>query len=567
MRALLLAALLAACSNGNAPAQPGENAPSCDDRSVLTSEGCVVIGATDCASCAVALPACAAGTFAVPGAPVCHAPTTIPLNGTVVHVDATAADGGDGSDGRPYRTVQAAVNAAPVEARISIAAGTYRENVRIARPLTLIGVDAGKVELAGIDPNRATLELRAVTTIAGVSVSGRGIGIAITDTSATISNVRVHDTAIVGINVDVTTGTAAARIEHSLIESAAYAGVASFGAEVEIVGSAIRDTRFLDNKGGPGALGAFFKGKRPKLTVRGSLIERTREVGVGVAGGDLIVEDTVVRDIEAMSDGGAGTGILASRDKATMTTPTLLVARSRVANAREMGIAINSGTGTIEQSIVEETQLRARDNRYGVGIQADPTAALTIRNVLVRKSRYMGIAFFGAEGTIENTIVQDSVLEGENKSAAGIAIVEGEGRRSNVTLTRALADRNVLAGVVVGAVDVTLIDCSVRNTGPRADGTFGDGLVALSKDPENAANLTIDGLTALNNARAGVTLFGGSAVMRRSRLACNTFDLNVETYPAPVTLKDDGGNACGCAERVPCRAASNSLLVQVAPIR
>ncbi len=579
MRELLLACVfLSACSSNDAsPPCTNCNEPKiCDEVSVLTAEGCVRVGVTECAPgfvseaprCTPKLPeTCAKGTFGVPGDETCHAPTTIALDGTIVYVDAAAADGGDGSPAKPFRTIQAAVNAAPADARISIAAGSYRENVRVARRLLLIGVGADKVEISGIDSNRAAVEVRADATVAGVAVTGGGLGISVTDANATISNVWVHDTRVVGVNVDVTTGTTTARVEHSLIEAAGYAGVAVFGADVEIVASAIRDTQFLDGTGGPGALGALYKGKRPKLTVRGSLIERNHEVGVGVAGGDLVVEDSLIRQTEAMRDGTAGNGVLASYDRATRTMPTLLVRRSVVENSREIGIAINGGEGTIEQTVVSDTLFRTADNYYGVGIQADPGVTLTIRNTFVTKSRHMGIAFFGSGGAIDDTIVRETLLDGDNKSAVGIAIAEAEGSRANVTITRALADRNFVAGVLVSASDATLVDCSVRNTQGRADGIFGDGVVGLGRDGDHLPNLTITGLTAYKNARAGVTLFGGNAVIGRSQLTCNAFDLNVEAYPAPVTLKDDGENQCGCSERAVCRAQSNTLLVQVQPVR
>jgi len=561
MRVALLASMLIACSGASTPAPPNKST-ACDERSVLTAAGCVAIGMTEPAPTALA---CERGTFAAPGEAACHAPSAEAPADATVFVALDAPSGGDGSMARPFRTIQAAVTAAPADARIAIGAGVYRENVRVTRAVTLIG--RGAVELAGVTADRAALELRAPTTVIGLAITGNGLGIAVTDTTATLKGVWVHDTAIVGVNVDTSTGTASVRVEGSLIESAGYAGVAAFGAEATIVSSAIRDTRFYTGKGGPGALGAFARGKRPKLVVQGSVVERNRETGVGVSGGDLVVEGSVVRDTEAMQNGTVGTGVLASFDKATGTTATLAIARSAVTGNREMGIALTGGTGTIEQTLVDDTRPRAIDDRYGVGIQADPKSVLTIRGSLVTRSRHMGIAYFGAEGAIEDTIVRDTLLEGANKTAVGVAIAEADGLRSNVTVTRSLADRNRLAGFIVGAADARLVDCSVRNSLSTADGLFGDGVVGLALDEAKQPNLTIEGLTAENNARAGVTMFGGSLVLTRSRLICNRVDLNTEPIPVAPTVQDGGANACGCSDNHECRAASNALAVPPHPLR
>src|SRR4051812_36939645 len=71
----------------------------------------------------------------------------------IIHVSATAAAGGDGSAGRPYATIQAAVSAATPGTAIYVHAGTYVENVKI--PHQASGTESAPIWLVSADGPQA----------------------------------------------------------------------------------------------------------------------------------------------------------------------------------------------------------------------------------------------------------------------------------------------------------------------------------------------------------------------------------------------------------------------------
>jgi hypothetical protein len=111
---------------------------------------------------------------------------------TAIYVDAGNSTAGNGTIGNPYKTIQAAVNAAPVGATIQVAAGTYPELVTISTnglSLTTAGgpliypviIDGAKTRVNGILINGASgvtidagFKVQFTTNI-GVYIRGPGI--------------------------------------------------------------------------------------------------------------------------------------------------------------------------------------------------------------------------------------------------------------------------------------------------------------------------------------------------------------------------------------------------------
>jgi parallel beta-helix repeat protein len=86
---------------------------------------------------------------------------TLPCHAAEYHVSPAGNDGGDGSAGQPFRTIQRAVDAAQAGGRVVIAEGLYRESVR-ARPgpgserrttLRLEAAPKAQVIILGTDPS------------------------------------------------------------------------------------------------------------------------------------------------------------------------------------------------------------------------------------------------------------------------------------------------------------------------------------------------------------------------------------------------------------------------------
>lgn len=523
--------------------------PHCAPGFQRTERGCAAIGAI----------ACARGTFALPGETICHPTSTCADVTGAIYVDASAMPGGDGSTARPLRTIGDAIAVASPDAMIAVRAGKYAENIVLRKPVTIAGVCAERVSVEGVRTDMAAIEVRTTAKLRGLSVSGPERGIVVRDGDAELDALWIHDTSHIGLTVDVsTTKIGRVILRGSLIESAKIAGVAAFGAEATIERSAIRDTRMLAGQGGAGVLSQFYRGIAPRVLVTGSLVEKCHEAGIGVAGGSLEVINTLVRNVAPMANGTVGNGILASYDKTSGTVPSLRVSGSVIESTHEIGIALNKGEGTIEDTTVAIVLPSPKNKLYGVGIQAEPTTKLTVRDSMVLETHHIGIGFFGATGRVQGTMVSAS-------NSTGIAISDAEGVRSMVEVTRTIVEGSGFVGVLVAGSDATLSTSEIRNTRSR-EGRFGDGLVGLKTDL-GVASITATELTIEGNARAGIAMFGSALRLSSSYLTCNAFDLDVEDLRGPVTLTDEGENFCGCGQLTTCRASPNSLEVTPAPTR
>ena len=116
--------------------------------------------------------ACPAGEYA----------DDLPTSGSVLHVRAGAAAGGDGSTASPLGTVAAALARADAGTTIAIAKGTYVEDaLEVPAGVDVIGACAAETLLRTerVEPGLALVSVRAGTvSIAGVTVSGSLGGLA-----------------------------------------------------------------------------------------------------------------------------------------------------------------------------------------------------------------------------------------------------------------------------------------------------------------------------------------------------------------------------------------------------
>jgi hypothetical protein len=118
---------------------------------------------------------------------------------------------------------------------------------------------------------------------------------------------------------------------------------------------------------------------------------------------------------------------------------------------------------------------------------------------------------------------------------------------------------NAGAGLLLGGGTATVQGSVIAESRPDIEGLFGDGLhVRKGATPSTAQ---ISDSVVLASARAGASIFGGSAQLGTVHLSCNPFALAVEPLAgADPELRDQGGVLCGCgAEVVACRARSSGL--------
>ncbi|RLB48132.1 MAG: hypothetical protein DRI90_25660 [Deltaproteobacteria bacterium] len=540
--------------------------------------------------CEPILPAdpCPPGLMAVPGDTVCRevAPCgtgrwgDIPIDGSTEHVDGAYAGGNnDGTADRPWTTIGEAIDAAAPGALVAIATGSYAEDIDIAgKPVTLWGVCPAEVEVVGSTAAGAAVIIRTAadgTQVRSLAIRGDTAGLAVSSSqNVALDRLWVHDNASVGIVAQETLGPTAFTLSGALLEQNHEIGVFVGGSDATIESTVVRNTlpRASDQAYGIG-IGIQpdpSTGKRASATLRASLLEQNRDLGVLVGGSDAIIEGTVIRTtMPQASDQTSGRGISIDQILDMTGRANVTLRASLVEQNHDIGVFVQGSDAIIEGTIVRTTMPQASDlaDGRGINIQHNPDTAVranvTLRASLVEQNHLVGVVVLASDSTIEGTIVRDTLPQASNE-ARGVGISaqpnQDTAERASMTLHASLVEQNHQVGVIVFGSDVTIKGTVVRTTLPQtSDGLFGDGIVIAAYS--SPASALISSCLAEANARVGVAVFGAHTSLAATALECNLIDLNQESFVGFAgTFDDQGDNRCGCGtEPTVCKAVSEGL--------
>jgi len=531
--------------------------------------------------CAPILPAtsCPAGQIAVPGETACHpladcgsAPWgDAPSDPTTRYVDAAYSDtGSDGSQAKPFTKIQDAVDAATSGAVIAIAAGTYPGTVLIAgKSVELAGRCPEMVELVGGDPAAIEIGVQASgTRIRTLAIRGTASGIVVSGAKdVVVERVWIHDTPHPGLWVESLFAPSQATLDRAIVEATKALGVYVAGANATIQASTVRDIAESFEGTGDGIWVEATSGSSAELDVIGSVIERAHEsgvygkfadvtvegsvirdniplamtgffgVGVGAEGAtvrlrhsllsgnrdaavfangsDVSVETSVIRDTDAAADGQFGRGI--NVEPSAGKPSTLTVSDSVLDNNSSTGIYVGGSTATINATIVRATRPRPFDRTFGIGIDVEDSASATVRSSILEKNHDIGLFVFGAEGSIEGTVVRDTLPRpGDLQFGRGIEadpVIDPAIRRSKLTVDACRVERSTDFGIYVGASDATIEATVVDDTRPRAVNLWfgrGIGVESYSDEP---ANVSITHSVVSRSRDYGIYVLDSAAVL------------------------------------------------------
>ena len=638
-------------------------------------KACVPVGVATCAEgfatleggCRAILPAsCAKGTLAIPSETACREVATcdtitVPTDAAAIYVDPLFVGTSDGSKARPYASLVAALATAKGPVYVVLADGAYEGAHELAANVHLLGRCPARTVVRGTTATPA-LVLGAGATVTGIAVEATATGIEVRGKDVRLSRTHIRDTGGIGILVSsagsvsldgvlveacssigvaalgalqmdrtVVRGTrpvggvggrgvdarsgATVEIARSVVESNTDIGVFGEGAKMTLTGSVVRDTRArADGKFGRGVtIQADVVGKVPgDLTLRGVIVERSYDVGVGVFSSSATIDATTIVDTRPRVAGVlASGGIIVQGADAAESTLTLT--RSLVARSAQVGIAVIGSKATVESTIVRDTVAVKAAAVGGIAAEIDPvrlvSANLTLRRVLVERSPATGLRVFGSSATVSESVVRTVDQAGgigrcinvqkngpriadlslsrsrahdcwdaalfvagatarvdaswlgsvKARSAArpiGAAILarDQDGKASRVEVGGSVLADAMLAAIYVYDSEASIVDTVVERAAPSF-GVFGDGIVFTKVALE--ASLLLTGSLVRGNARAGVSVFGGKATLGRTILACNAFNLDAE---AGASLVESGPMGCGCSDAlVACVAASAHL--------
>ncbi len=451
---------------------------------------------------------CEAGWMALPGETACRevAPCAsgtwgdIPVEQNTQFVDQSYTGGdSDGTQAKPWTTVQEAVAAAETGAIVAIAAGSYPGEVDLAdQPVRLWGRCPALVELVGT----------------GVHVLEIGVG---------ADGSEVRDLALTG--------------------QISWSAVAIHGSENVIVDRVwlhdVEGSRGFDitedTNGGTGVI------------MTRSLIERARTVAVMVWGSAINMSDTVVRDTQPSLAGGAARGLQVSVNTSTETPSTGAVARSVFARNHDMGVVAFSSQLDVEAVLIQDTMPAAISGAPGTGLHIQHVVGVppvvTVRSTVIERSEGFGVSILGAEATLEGVVVRDTDGGEPTQSFGYGLLLQDYGTPltpASATVRFSLIDSSRFCGLVAFSSQAELTGVRIRDTQPNPlDDRSGMGGYLGMGDNPTRASLTLVGSVVERNTTTGLQVPGADLVIQRSVISGTRPEVATGHYGQGIQLWAD----------------------------
>lgn len=545
------------------------DAPSCGEGIDLGGGRCIDPGLRkdDCSEgfahdgdrgCNPVLPPapCAAGELAVVGEEACRplvpcgeAPWgDIPVDGSTQYVDAAFVGTSTGSATAPWPTVQDAIDAAAAGAIVAIAAGSYAGRVVVAgKPLRLWGRCPAMVEIAGGANDVSVVELTSADyELRGVAVTGAQFGVVMSGGGVVMDGVWIHHTRAFGLSLQSDLGAPVVHAKNVLIEQAVIGGAQVFGGELTLEQSAIRDV--LPDAGGQsagGLVGYPAGNAASSITVRRTLLERNAGLGLGAFGIRAVAEDIVVRDTQPGTSTGIGVAVMEYNAPASLT-----LAGSVVEGSLELGLVVRGANAHVERSVIRRT--RTAGIGYGGGIGSESIAGtpsqLAVVQSLIDDNLGIGLRAQGTALSFDASVIRQTGFVEDGFPGRGMYLqVAPSGTAASLLMRASLVEASTSAGVLVLSAPATIESSLVRDTLPDVNG-IADGVMLLTYQGV-PATATLSNVTAVDNGRAALSLWGASAVLRGLRSSCNPIGVNGEAVTdSAFSVDDQGDNLCGCPD-------------------
>jgi hypothetical protein len=503
--------------------------------------------------CDALLPAtaCAPGEMALPGETECRpvAPCgagrwgDIPTDESTEYVDGSYVGGdSDGSEERPWSSIQQGISAAAPGATVAVAAGSYAEDVFVRdKPVVLWGKCPAEVEVVGQGVLQAALTVREGaegTEIRSLAVRGLEMGLLVRRVAdVTADQVWVHDASYVGVVLSSAEVPSSLVLSGSLVEQSALAGVLTLGADLTIVDSIVRDA-VPDADGNWGRCVGIEEdpdtGASSSFVGRHLLVERCTERGMLVLSSSASIDDSLVRDTGER-------GISAEVLDESQQTPSLELRRSVVERTHYAAVHVLDGDAVVEHSVMRDNVVDdpASVMGYGLSIAArdrlDARPQLVVRSSLIERNEWMGLRVVGADVLAEGVVIRDTFVGPDGLWGIPVHLRDHSDSGEPVVLTARglVVERGYGYGIGVSGSDATLESVVVRDIeSDSVSGAAGRGLtVESSPRSGRRASLRLQNARVERCREAGIVGLGA--------------DVTIED----VTIEDIEPSAAGAAGR------------------
>jgi len=434
---------------------------------------------------------------------------------------------------------------------------------------------AAELDPVGKIPSELTLTSSVVerNKTSGIYISGSKATIDATTVRDTLAQPWKTPTDLAGRGIEAVpedkTGLGSdLTITGSLVENSIDVGVFVFGSKGDVKRTIVRATK------PPPGLDFYGRGVElvnGELSLERVLVEKSTDVGVLVKDGKAVAKSIVVRETSTLGSGSThGYGIVvqgSDSDDCTLTLTGSLVERHE-----STGLQVVGATANLEATIIRDVVPQLSDSRFGRGIGVELNVGrkrrgkLSFSKSIVERVAEVGIVTIGSDATVTNSVVRNVATRADGRVGNGV-VAQADGptaTQATLTLKSSLVEAVATSGITIIGATGTADHVLVRGVVPDGGGLFGDGISvqALMTPVEGLgrASLTIGDSLVVRSKRAGIAVFGADLVLSTTSALCNPFDLDAEPLRGPPNLTDSGGSFCGCTGVLgACKAASASL--------
>jgi hypothetical protein len=361
-----------------------------------------------------------------------------------LHVDALAAEGGDGSAEAPFASIGEALAVAGPGATVAVAAGSYPETISI-------GASLGGLHLAG-----RCRELVAIDASVGDS-STPGVRIEAAAGAVTLSDLSVREAWYAGLMI--TSGQVS--LQRVGVYANGYSGMGVVANSMQAASVVAEDCDFAENVGVN--VGLFFS--RAELTLRNSVVRDGARGGLGQNGLGISVDE------------GA----------------SLVLESSQVLRNHNQGIVVEAGSRVELRGSLIEGNLPDPGGLYGYGLQIEDSEVSIDGSELVGNHHAGLIASGDSVLTIRNSSIRDTLTT--DMGSFGGAIQVGDG--ATLELDRCELSNNFSFGLTLtDGARATVFDTEILDTKENGLGEALAALWAQGGSQLEVRNVTIDGATS-----------------------------------------------------------------------
>jgi Right handed beta helix region len=358
-------------------------------------------------------------------------------------------------------------------------------------------------------------------------------------------------------------------LRRSRLNDAEGAGVFASGSQVDIESVVVRDV--IPDLQGKYGRGVYLRadegtGQRSEATLRGSIIERSHDVGLITFGSRATVEGTVVKETSAdvLSLGGRGVSL---QYKGPLDLPSEVTMRGSLVEANsDHGVLVFGSSLAMASSLIRDTAPNSLggDGR-GIGVQPHPGSAtqgsLLLTDSAVESSHGIGLFVSGSLLDMSRSVVSGTLPTVAGGGGRGMSLQSAAGVVTAANVVDSIVMDNhefgVFAAGAVGSVTRAEIH-GTRAVDVAGQLVYGDAVAVLA-----GSQLGIVDSRLHDNARAGVLFFGGDLTLGSNEIGCNAIDLiDGSDDGAANALVNLGDNACGCpVDPAGCKWQSSAVAV------